>query len=160
MVSQPSFRVVLDTNLLVSSLLIKKSTDEEWPVKGEWLRNAWKYGKIKPLVSRETKNEFLAVLEYKKFTKKYKLNETKRELIKNDYLPFCEFISIPNIVPPISKCRDKKDNPFLELGIVGHADALVTGDKDILELKDKFPIPILTCKELENILSGRSKNES
>lgn len=52
-------KVVLDTNILISAILFK----------GELMGivDLWKRGKIVPVVSRETFNEFRKVLEYRKF---------------------------------------------------------------------------------------------
>ena len=48
--------------------------------------------------------------------------------------------------------RDPNDRPFLELALAGHADALVTGDNDLLVLADEFSIPIITPRELKELL--------
>ena len=39
---------------------------------------------------------------------------------------------MPDKLPVIPKCRDRFDEPFLILALVGHADYLVTGDPAIL----------------------------
>jgi len=39
------------------------------------------------------------------------------------------------VVSAIEVCRDPKDNFLLSLAIDGKADYLLTGDKDLLELK-------------------------
>ena len=38
------------------------------------------------------------------------------------------------IVERITECRDPKDNKFLELAVNGRADAIISGDADLLEL--------------------------
>jgi len=43
-------------------------------------------------------------------------------------------------VPP---CRDPFDRPFLELALAAKADALLTGDEDLLALAGVFAVPIL-----------------
>ena len=51
--------------------------------------------------------------------------------------------------------RDPNDRPFLELAIAGNADALVTGDNDLLALAPDFPVPIITPRELmERLFPG------
>lgn len=74
---------------------------------------------------------------------KFQLNADEKADLLADYLPWCEsvIVSHPSAVP---KCRDPFDRPFLELALQGHADALVTGDGDLLALASVFPIPILT----------------
>ena len=56
---KPIIKVVLDTNVLISSILFK----------GELSRivDLWKRGKIIPVISRETFSELRTVLEYPKF---------------------------------------------------------------------------------------------
>ena len=41
-------------------------------------------------------------------------------------------------------CRDPKDVPILRLALAVHADLLVTGDQDLLALKEVRGIPIVT----------------
>ena len=51
--------------------------------------------------------------------------------------------------------RDLNDKAFLELAIAGNADALVTGDNDLLALVHlTFPIPIITPRELRDRLAA------
>lgn len=54
------------------------------------------------------------------------------------------------IVRPIRACRDPKDDKFLEVAINGQADAIITGDSDLLELHPFLGIPILSPKQFLN----------
>jgi putative PIN family toxin of toxin-antitoxin system len=54
---------------------------------------------------------------------------------------FIEVISV------INKCRDSKDNFLLSLAIDGNATHLLTGDKDLLILKNFGQTKILTITE-------------
>ncbi len=45
------------------------------------------------------------------------------------------FIDLIDVQSPILICRDPKDNFLLALAKDGRADFLLTGDKDLLELK-------------------------
>ncbi|MEA5452385.1 putative toxin-antitoxin system toxin component, PIN family [Leptolyngbya sp. CCNP1308] len=42
---------------------------------------------------------------------------------------------MPPELPAVQDCRDPLDVPFLQLAVVGRADYLVTGDRDLLRLK-------------------------
>ncbi len=126
-------RPVLDTNVLVSALLFHAGAPA-------WLRGAWRSGQIRPLASRQTSTELIRVLAYPKFS----LTASERRDILDDYLPFCETVTLPNPPPPVPRCRDPFDQPFLELALAGRADALVTGDADLLALADRFPVSILS----------------
>jgi predicted nucleic acid-binding protein len=48
------------------------------------------------------------------------------------------------ITERIVACRDPKDDKFLELAVNGRADAIVTGDDDLLVLNPFRGIPIIT----------------
>ena len=48
---------------------------------------------------------------------------------------FEPFIDLIEVESTVTICRDPKDNFLLELAKDGKADYLLTGDKDLLELK-------------------------
>ena len=135
-------RVVLDTNVLVSALLFDNGSMT-------WLRSAWLSGGVKPLASRETASELLRVMAYPKF----RLSEQDREELLAEYLPWCETVVVPDPPPLVPECRDADDRPFLLLAASGHADALVTGDRDLLDLSTRFPVPIVAPADLKQRLS-------
>ncbi len=134
-------RLVLDTNVLLSALLFRSA-----PM--TWLRPAWQTNAILPLVSRDAASELLRVLGYPKFS----LDAAEREELLADFLPWCETVQIPDPPPVVPECRDPYDRPFLQLAIEGRADALVTGDKDLLALADAFGVPILTPAQMKGRL--------
>ncbi|MCY4108612.1 MAG: putative toxin-antitoxin system toxin component, PIN family [Chloroflexi bacterium] len=138
----PPLRLVLDTNVLLSALL--------FPDGGlSWLRETWQSGAILPLVSRDTTSELIRVLLYPKF----RLNEDEREDLLADYLPWCETVTVSGSLA-VPDCRDPFDRPFLELALSGRADALVTGDGDLLALAPVFSVPILTPNALKKHLEN------
>ncbi|TAE80988.1 MAG: putative toxin-antitoxin system toxin component, PIN family [Alphaproteobacteria bacterium] len=61
-----------------------------------------------------------------------------------DFILAAEYVAIHEV---IVACRDAKDDMFLELAVNGKADALVTGDKDLLVLHSYRGIPIITVRE-------------
>ena len=124
-------RVVLDTNVLLSALMFHGGSLA-------WLRHAWQSGSVRPLASRHTVEELIRVLAYPKF----KLTSADREELLGDYLPWCETVTVPDGID-VPDCRDPSDRPFLALALVARADALITGDQDLLVLADVFPVPIL-----------------
>ncbi|MBF0381544.1 MAG: putative toxin-antitoxin system toxin component, PIN family [Magnetococcales bacterium] len=135
-------RPVLDTNILLSALFFHNSSLT-------WLRHSWQSEIIRPLVSRDTATELIRVLHYPKFN----LTSEEQEDILNDYLPWCETIKITKPVK-IPNCRDPHDLQFLELAMFANADALVSGDKDLLILAENFPIPILNPASFQKLLPG------
>jgi putative PIN family toxin of toxin-antitoxin system len=48
------------------------------------------------------------------------------------------------ITERITVCRDAKDDKFLELAVSGHADLIVSGDRDLLALNPFREIAIVT----------------
>ena len=116
-------RIVLDTNVLVSALLFSHRSLG-------WLVDAWQSGRTTPLVSAQTATELARVLGYPKF----RLSEPEREDLLGEYLQ-------PVDVPV---CRDPNDRMFLQLSLSAAADALVTGDSDLLALDETLDIPVLT----------------
>lgn len=128
-------RVVIDTNLVVSALVFGGNIAR--------LRFAWQSDRFIPLASKATITELIRVLAYPKF----KLTKTEQEDLLSDYLPFCDTVLMPDQLPLIPKCRDRFDEAFLMLAVVGDADYLVTGDRDLLCLADTFTCPIVTVEQ-------------
>ena len=52
----------------------------------------------------------------------------------------------------INKCRDPKDNKFLEVAVNGNATHIITGDQDLLELHPFRGISILTLRQFLQII--------
>jgi uncharacterized protein len=135
--------VVIDTNIIVSALVFGGRISR--------LRFAWQDERFTPLVSKATITELIRVLAYPKF----KLTPTEQEDLLSDYILFCESVEMPNRLPVIPECRDPFDVPFLLLAVVGEADYLVTGDRDLLSLKDDFSCPIITAEDFLSVIDGQ-----
>ena len=129
-------RVVLDTNIVVSALLFNGQL--------AWLRRAWQCRKLQPLVCHATLSEFSRVLAYPKF----KLSEAERQTLEAEFLPYTELVCLPNPWPPTPPCRDSADRVFLVLAQAGQAEALISGDADLLALKTHSHLPIWRAEEL------------
>ncbi len=136
-------RVVLDTNCLVSALIFSRG-------RFAWLRDAWQAKRFIALASRDTVSEFLRVLNYPKF----KINRNEQEILLAEFLPYVETVQIEKAPEGLPDIRDADDLMFLVLAAVGHADAVVSGDSDILAVKPQFHIPILTVAEFADWLSA------
>jgi len=130
-------RVVPDTNIVLSALLFDTG-------RLAWVRRAWQCQRFQPLACRDTVGELLRVLAYPKF----KLSPQEQQDLLGDFLPHTEVVTLPTPWPALPVCRDTKDQVFLVLAQVSQADALVSGDADILALRDTFPVRIWTADEL------------
>ena len=136
-------RLVLDTNVLVSALLFRQGTLR-------WILHSWQSGEVVPLKNTRTYEELVRVLSYTKFN----LSREQIERVINTFLPWAEVVEVPDALD-VPYPRDPNDRPFLELAVAGHADALVTGDDDLLTLAPEFSIPMITPRELkERLLAG------
>jgi len=123
-------RVVLDTNVLISALLFKGELSG--------IVGLWQKGKIVPIISKETFDELRTVLEYPKFS----LSRAEiKSLIEHDVLPFFEVVSVSKHVK--GACRDPEDDKFISCAISANADCIVTGDKDLCDLKKYRSIRII-----------------
>lgn len=129
-------RVVLDTNVVLSALLFTSG-------RLAWIRRAWQHQQLQPLVCRETASELLRVFAYPKF----KLAAAEQQALLEDFLPWADVVTLPQPWPALPLCRDDKDQVFLVLAHVGRAQALITGDGDLLALRDSFPGLIVTPDE-------------
>ncbi|MBU1088600.1 putative toxin-antitoxin system toxin component, PIN family [Patescibacteria group bacterium] len=138
-------RVLLDTNILISYLLdfsgksrISKIVDKG--VLGEYVI----------LLPEELINEFTN----KVLSKKYLKNKIKKEEPE-------EFVRIlieaGEIIPTIKEeipvvTRDPKDDYLLACALVGEADFLVSGDKDLLVLKKVGGVRMVDVKGFEKVV--------
>jgi putative PIN family toxin of toxin-antitoxin system len=133
-------KVVLDTNVLVSALLFKKETAK--------IVDLWKSGKIIPIFSKETFDEFKRVLEYPKFAL------TKDEighLILEEVLPFFEVIEVKSSIKAI--CKDPDDHKFISCALSAKARFVVSGDKDLYSLKSFESVRIIRPSDLLDLLA-------
>jgi len=132
-------RFVLDTNTVLSALLFSNG-------RLAWLRPSWQAQRFVPLVSRATVEELLRVLAYPKF----KLTAAESEDLLGDYLPYCETVDVPASIA-LPDCRDAADLPFLALALAARANALISGDTDLLVLADSFSIAIIPPGEVASL---------
>ncbi len=134
-------RVVLDTNIVLSALLFSAG-------RLAWMRHAWQRQQLQPLVCTETVGELLRVLAYPKF----KLTTAEQQALLADFLPYADVVDLPTPWPDLPVCRDEQDQVFLVIAHTGKAEALVTGDADILALRESYPGLILTADELRELV--------
>ncbi len=120
-------RVVLDTNVVLSALVFGGGAAGR-------VRRAWQQGLLLPLASSVTVQELVRVLAYPKF----RLSQPDQDELLADYLPFTETVRIPQPPPKVPACRDVLDEPFMHLSVVGKAQVLVSGDRDLLAIAAEF----------------------
>jgi putative PIN family toxin of toxin-antitoxin system len=127
-------RVVADTNILVSRLLMPKSLPAQAVDK--------MLAEARILASDDTLAELATVLARPKFDR-YTSVVDRRSFLR-------QLHGLAELVPIMHKivaCRDPKDDKFLELAINGSAAAIVTGDADLLTLHPFRGVRIVTPRD-------------
>lgn len=136
-ISAKAPRVVLDTNTLISALLFSQG-------KLTRLRKDWQARRIVPLVNRDTTRELLRILNYPKFD----LTRTEQNALLEDFLPWAETVAAVAVPKTLPTLRDPNDVMFLALAVTAHAEYLVSGDKDLLVVRNQVePLKIMTPAE-------------
>jgi uncharacterized protein len=125
-------RVVLDTNILISSALGGALVS----VLEDWIE-----GKFAVIVTTEVVAEYFEVLNRPKFGLK---QETIDRIARYIYR-FSEFVVPEEQIQFVQ--NDPKDDKFLEAAVAGEVDFIVSGDRHLLELKKFRSIPILSGSE-------------
>jgi len=127
-------RLVLDTNVVVSALLFRSEAS--------YLHEMWKRGRFRLAVSPAILDEYARVFEYPKF--RLSADETAA-LLGSEVLPFCDVVDTTT-GPPI--CRDPHDDRFFYCAVAAGADAIVSGDDDVLSIGPEFRgIPVLGVRD-------------
>lgn len=132
-----SDRFVLDTNLLISAALFKRS------ISRRAFDVAISSGTI--LLSESVLTELRDVFSRSRFDRYLSLESRSQFL--NEFL---EIVEIVEIAQSISVCRDPKDDKFLELAINGNASYVLTSDQDLLVLHPFREVKILTPADFLN----------
>ena len=126
-------RIIIDTNLWISFLLTSDYTK---------LDTIFAYKLITLVFSQELLNEFVAVAQRPKFKKYFSSSDLQELILK--VRERAVFIEVQSFV---SICRDHKDNFLLALAKDSKATHLITGDKDLLELKVFNKTKVLTITD-------------
>lgn len=136
--------VIADTNIFIRAFLSQKFQEDEI------LRKIFRGG-YKLLYGKEQIKEFIEVLGYQRLSKHYRID-------RDDVDKFIKFIVKKGKqvdADLCDLCRDLDDNYILGLAMRAakrYKSYLVTGDKDILDLKGKIEkVEILTPGEFLKI---------
>jgi putative PIN family toxin of toxin-antitoxin system len=124
-------KIVLDTNVLVSGLMYPGS------VPGR-IVTAWREGRFDLVLTVEQLTEIGRVLAYPKIRKILKWDDETIGRFLRQLLLRGELVEPAKVVG--TELRDSTDSPILGCLVASNADWLVTGDGDLLEHRDDFPI--------------------
>ncbi len=127
-------RVVLDTNVHISGLLLPKSTP------GRILR-AWSDGQFTVVTSEPLLVELARVLNYPKIQRRIGW----RAEVVDRYISILRFrteVVVPDLrqIQMSGQVRDRDDEMVLGTFLTSGADLMISGDQDLLALLEHYPI--------------------
>jgi putative PIN family toxin of toxin-antitoxin system len=131
-------RIVIDPNLLVSYLLTHRG-----PI-AQIIDVHLAHEDFTLLICTQLLEELDRVLQYARF-QRYFNNETRLRFVAL-IAAQGELVDAPDESPRI--VRDPKDDYLIACSLAGNADFLVSGDKDVLELKAVGKIQIVSAGQL------------
>ncbi len=136
-------RVVLDTNILVSALLVQVGRPAA-------IYRAWQEGHFTLLTCREQLDELMATLRKPAIAARIKPYKAGR--LVNDLKELAETIGP---LPRVRRSPDPTDDFLLALSEAGKADYLVTGDKSgLLSLARHAGTRIVSASEFATLRSS------
>lgn len=140
-------RTVIDTNVLVSALLSKRSPPAH-------LVTLWRQGYFTLLTSVHQLEELRRVTRYPKI--RARLTPALAGRLVNELRAVA---TVLDSLPAVTVCRDPWDNYLLGMVEAGGADVLITGDKaDLLSLDRHAGAPIITVRRFLELI-GREPPE-
>lgn len=125
-------KVVLDTNVFISGIF--------WRGPPYKILNAWRFGKLHPIVFAEILNEYYRVAL-----------ELSNQFPEIEIITWIELMSINSISVEIPGeynpiCRDPDDDKFIHAALVGKAKTVISGDKHLLDVNGYQGIEIIKPK--------------
>lgn len=124
-------KVVLDTNVILSGLMSPSS------IPGRIL-SAWYDASFDVAISTDQLTEIGRVLACPKIHRKLHWDSHRIEQFIQQLYLRCEVADIRGITADVP--QDRNDEPILATLISAGADLLISGDADLLALREQFPI--------------------
>lgn len=137
-------KIVLDTNVFVSSLLTKSGRPAT-------VIDAWRAGQYLLVTSPSIISEIHRVLDSPKIRKKYGLTHSQIEnlifLLEKEAIIVPGFSPVSGTIP-----EDPTDEMFIAAALDAKADLVVSGDRNLLELGEYKGIRISTVRHFLELL--------
>ncbi|MDP2749234.1 MAG: putative toxin-antitoxin system toxin component, PIN family [Nanoarchaeota archaeon] len=134
-------KLVLDTNTMVSGLI--------WRGNEFQLLEKVESGEAIMFVSNEIIRELNIVMQRPKIQKYLMESGSSAEQLIEKIVRISESI-VPDIEEEI--CRDKKDNKFIECALAANSDYIVSGDEDLLSMKEFRNIKIVKTSQILKLI--------
>jgi len=134
--------IVIDTNVFISSFFggnPKKVVD------------LWRTGKVKICVTNEILEEYYEVLERIGLKDQEKKNELLALFRRAYFLVFC---AKPDKISVVKS--DPDDDKFIECAVALNSNYIVSGDNDLLEIKNYMGIQIMNPKDFLSFYGERN----
>jgi len=141
-------KAVLDTNVLVSAFLYGGP-----PLDVLDLAEA---KVVEIYTSEDAIAELQAVLSRDKFAGRLRSLRLSVSTIVSLYSGLAVMIT-PAVVPGI--CSDPRDEEFIAIALAAGADAIVSGDRHLLDCSDTSPVPVLTTSEFLLVVRDTMQQE-
>lgn len=142
-------RVVIDTNVLVSAIILEYGLPRQ-------IIQAWQQKRFTLLTSTLMIAEVVRVLHYPHLQKTYHLTEQDillvQDVLLNDAL-------VLEDTHQVTRSRDPQDDIFLASALEGQADYVVSGDLHPLEIKHYHGVQIVTPQQFITILQTATRSE-
>lgn len=140
--SEMQLKLVVDTTTLVSAFF--------WEGNEAELLRKIEQGKARLYITNEILKEIEDVIKRPKFNEVMsKANLTPNQIMQK-IVSLSHLVIAPKIT--IKVCRDEKDNKFLECAESAKADYIVSGDEDLLSLKEYNWILIVNTSKILQLL--------
>ena len=139
-------RVVLDTNVVVSAVLIRRGNERR-------ILDAWRAAAFDLVISRPLLEELGRVLSYPRIRE-------ARWMTGSEIVSLLEILATDSVVVEgslaVRASRDPADDMFLEAAVEGEADYLMSGDRDLLAIETYRNVRIERPAEFLAVLRGRA----
>lgn len=138
-------RAVLDTNVLISATLIKNGNEDR-------VLRAWQRGAFDLVLSPQILEEMGRALFYERIRE-------RRWMTDAEVVALLEDLAVASVVVlgrrRVRASRDPDDDKFLAAALEGRASYVVTGDRDLLELRRFRSVRVVSATTFLKILAGR-----
>lgn len=141
-------RLVLDTNTVVSGFL--------WEHAPRRLIDAVIDRKIELSTSATLIEKLSGILQREKFGSRLALHRMSAAALVERYQTLADIVEPANISPAVRS--DPDDDQVLACALAAHADAIVSGDKRLRNLKSYQGIPILSAAEALRLIERIEPN--